>query len=101
MSNGFKVEPGAVDLVAHVFREEAENTAVHSAEFVSAARLPDSAFGNLPISYKLANQYQEFFDQVQKDLTTLHASMDSCADRLAATAKNYRTTERANTMRRR
>jgi len=101
MSSGYKVEPGAVRLTAEVFHAEAEITATLAAEFLAATRLPDSAFGNLPISYKLANQYQDFHGQVEKDLTTLHASMDSCAVRLATTVRNYLLTEQANTLRRR
>ncbi|PZS34399.1 MAG: hypothetical protein DLM59_04760 [Pseudonocardiales bacterium] len=100
MGGGFVVEPGALDLTAEVFQGEAGDTGTHAAEFAASARLPDSAFGNLPISYKLANQYQDFFQQVQNDLTTLQGSLVSVADRLAATAANYRATEEANTLRR-
>jgi hypothetical protein len=100
MADGYKVEPGALDLAGSVFHAEGTETETHASEWVCQARLPDSAFGNLPVSYKLANQYQDFFTQVQDHLKTLHDSMHSCADRLTTTATNYRLTEEANTLRR-
>jgi hypothetical protein len=99
MTDGYKVEPGTLDVAGAAFRTEGRETETHASEWVGQAHLPDSAFGNLPVSYKLANQYQDFYAQVQDHLKTLHASMHSCAHRLTVTAENYRLTEDANTLR--
>ncbi|MFN2518602.1 MAG: hypothetical protein ABR604_06085 [Jatrophihabitantaceae bacterium] len=87
MPDRFGVLPGELKLAGSVFDQEARHTEVHAAEYLVVAPLPDSAFGNLPESYKLANQYQSFFGHVQEDLKALQDSLSDCAKRLDLTAE--------------
>lgn len=98
MSDGYEVHPDALDKAGKAFEEASQQTGVHAGEFLVVAKLPDSAFGNLPTSYKLANQYQAFFGQVQTDLAALQKSLADGAGRLHLSAHNYRLAEKANTL---
>lgn len=104
MSNGYKVDPGALRLAGYVFEQQSQQVGAYSAKFVAAAALPDSAFGNLAESYKIANQFQDFFHHTVEDLKALKLSMANpappygAAERLRGTADNYEAAERANTL---
>ncbi len=98
MAQGYEVEPAALELASQVFDVQGKQAEIHAGVFLGLAALPDSAFGNLPESYKLANQFQAFFQQVQTDLKALQDSLNGCSKRLTQTAKNYRVAEGDNTL---
>jgi hypothetical protein len=53
------------------------------------AKLDNGVFGRLSISPKIAGGYQEFYDQVTKDVTRLYQALYSGAGTLALTAVAY------------
>lgn len=92
----YDVVPGELKRAAAAFDQASRQTEVHAAEFLVVAAMPDSAFGNLSESYKMVNEYHDFFGQVQKDLKALQDGLASGAARLSEGAAIYLAAEAAN-----
>jgi uncharacterized protein YukE len=86
------------------FRELQNAAAAYNAEgadvkqalaaFKEAAKLPPSAFGNLPESSDLASQYAAFYNQIVSDMTKLSTALPEGAVSLAASAVVYQNAEK-------
>jgi uncharacterized protein YukE len=79
-SDAYKAEGGAVKQAL--------------AAFEAAANLQPSAFGNLPESSQLVQQYAKFYKQVVGDMTTLSKALPDGAASLAASAIVYHNAEK-------
>lgn len=98
---GYNVVPDSLQHAGDAFAAQGTQVTKALDDFVAAAQLPDSAFGSLPNSWELANQYHDFFAQVASDLAALRTSFVESGGRLHTTAENYRTAEASNTLPRR
>jgi uncharacterized protein YukE len=92
-SGGFTVIPSELIKTAARYQTEGDDVGQAQVRFRAAASLPDSAFGNLPQSKALASQYQQFFDQVTRDVTKLRQALHNGAVNLAGNAVGYMAAE--------
>lgn len=93
---GYEVKISVLDDAQTAYHAQGSEVFGHRGQFESAANLPASAFGMLPQSASLAEQYSAFFEQVVHDMASLSQALTHGAKRLGVTAKNYRDAESAN-----
>jgi len=98
-SGGFEVTPLDLDKVADAYKAQADAARQALGRFEHASNLPDSAFGNLPQSARLAAQYQELHRQVTNDMTKLFKAFLTGYTNLAMSAANYRKADHLSTIR--
>ncbi len=99
--DGYQVLPTDLTDAASVFELQSEQVQMHAAEFLAVAAVPDSAFGSMSRSYKIANAYDSLLQRVQSDLKDLQLSLSGtpgAAEVLKATAQVYLLAESANTL---
>jgi hypothetical protein len=96
---GYEVELDALEKAAAAYKAQGSAVGRYLEQFTARATLPAKAFGNLPQSAQLAEQYARFFGQVVSDMGTLRESLSGGGGRLGAAAANYRSAESANILR--
>jgi hypothetical protein len=95
---GYEVQLEALDRASAAYHSQASVVNGYREGYLSKATLDDKAFGNLPQSAQLAEQYKRFFDRVQTDVKTLSASLADGGSKLSTSADNYRKAESASTI---
>ncbi len=102
MGQGFEIEE-TNDLrdAAADYQDQAGRTRTDASWFDAMARLDPDVWGNTSASWKMANNYEEFFNQVLKDLREpegIADSLDKLSKALRKIADHYDELERANTI---
>jgi hypothetical protein len=95
---GYEVELDALDRASTAYHGQGDVVQAHLEEFRSKATLDTKAFGNLPQSAQLAEQYHTFFGQIMGDVTKLSASLHEGGTRMSTSADNYRKADAASTI---
>lgn len=99
MGSGFELDD-ADDLqkAGAAYQKEGESIGLDASEFGCGARLSPDAWGNLPESWKMANSYEEFFNQVLDDMKTCTDTLVNLGKALQKAGKQYEEMEKANTI---
>ena len=88
-SGGYLVVVSELLAAAKAHKTHGDDVRQTLSDWRKAARLDNGAFGKLPVSPKIAAGYQEFCDEVTKDLTRLYQALYRGASSLALAAVAY------------
>lgn len=94
MGQALDVKPGDLKRAAKKYESEAETT--RNNNFSCTARLDPDVWGNLPESYKMANDYDTFYNGLVEDLQKMAEYLTRFADKLTKTAEAYEKAEEAS-----
>ncbi len=98
MAEGLEVEPDDLKRAAKDYEEQSGETTTFSSRFEARARLDPDAFANTASSWKLANNYETYYNKVLEDLKVLAKDLDGFGEALTVAAENYEKMEAANTI---
>lgn len=94
VSGGFEVVPGELLNAARAYQTRADDVQQMLKQWEGTAKLDSSAFGNLAVSPKMAEEYGKFYDQVVQDTSKLSKTLQDGSDTLLLTAIRYSAVDR-------
>lgn len=99
MGSGFELDDADdLEKAGSAYQREGESIGLDASEFGCGARLSPDVWGRLPESWKMANSYDEFFNQVLDDMKTVTETLTNLGKALQKAGKQYEEMEKANTV---